>query len=139
MNLPPQEFIFKINNYDELALKTFIRGLPRRKQDMVRLRNLNSLELATSLVLEKENFVWAQKHSSIVQNASTWNKPNIPLSFNSNQPNFVNVKYNQNIFIQFPITHNWPYVLFPKPNFNNSPFLSHHYIINRIIRNTDLL
>lgn len=54
MNLTLQECTFKIINYDELALKTIIRGLTGRIQDMVRLRNPNSLEAAISLVIEKK-------------------------------------------------------------------------------------
>lgn len=55
MNLAPQDFSFKIINYDKLDLKTFTRGLSDRIQEMVRLRNPNSLELVISLVLEEEN------------------------------------------------------------------------------------
>nr|CAH7748166.1 unnamed protein product [Callosobruchus chinensis] len=63
MNLAVAERTFQIKNYDELCLKTFIRGLTGRVQDMVRLRNPDSLELAISYVLEEENFMLHQRHT----------------------------------------------------------------------------
>ncbi|CAH1977945.1 unnamed protein product [Acanthoscelides obtectus] len=61
MDVSVAERTFQIKNYDELCLKTFIRGLTGRVQDMVRLRNPDSLELAISYVLEEENFMLHQR------------------------------------------------------------------------------
>lgn len=64
MNLDVAERNFLIKNYDGLSLKTFIRGLSGRIQDMVRLRIPDNLELAISYVLEEENLMLNQKQIS---------------------------------------------------------------------------
>lgn len=46
-----------VNEFKNGALMTYIRGLSDRIQAMVRVRALQSLELAISYVLEKENFI----------------------------------------------------------------------------------
>lgn len=51
------EKLIRIKNYDELTLKTFIRGLLNPIKTNVRLRNPDSLEKATSLLIEEEHFV----------------------------------------------------------------------------------
>lgn len=96
MKLRPDECTFKIKNYDELALKTFIRGLSGRVQDMVRLRNPNSLELAISYVLEEENFMLSQRQNQSIQNSlsnaqrNSQQKPSINHNFKSQfRPNFT--------------------------------------------------
>nr|CAH7763946.1 unnamed protein product [Callosobruchus chinensis] len=94
MNLAVAERTFQIKNYDELCLKTFIRGLTGRVQDMVRLRNPDSLELAISYVLEEENFMLHQRqsgqsqNSSFTQNLQNRSQPQLPVQFsnNFNQP-----------------------------------------------------
>lgn len=47
----------QLENYDNLAFKTFIRGLSGQLQNNIRLRNPNSLEQAMFLVIEEENFL----------------------------------------------------------------------------------
>lgn len=79
MNIDIAERNFLIKNYDDLSLKTFIRGLSGRIQDMVRLRNPNSLELAISYVLEEENFMLNQKQMSF------YNTPKIQNNFKPQQ------------------------------------------------------
>lgn len=46
-----------MENYDELSLKTWIRGLTSGIQDMVWFRNTDSHELAISYILEVEKFL----------------------------------------------------------------------------------
>jgi len=53
----------KNNLYDDLALQTFLQGLPRHLSLPVRLRNPQNLEVAMSLVIEEENFLYAQQRS----------------------------------------------------------------------------
>ncbi|KAK5651001.1 hypothetical protein RI129_002030 [Pyrocoelia pectoralis] len=69
-----------MKNYDQLALKTFIRGLQGRIQDMIRLRNPDSLEQAISYVLEEENFMHYQRQNNHSYNSSNLlhSKPNFP-------------------------------------------------------------
>lgn len=120
LGLPVQECTFKLKNYDELALKTFIRGLTGRVQDMVRLRDPDTLEVAISHVIEEENFMLAQRQSNFIQN-----------SFNTKQTNNIQrpVPANQNNMNRFPFSnfqptnfntaHSFPYQNFARPNFIN--------------------
>lgn len=98
MNITPDEKILQLKNYDELALKTFIRGLSGRIQDMVRLRNPDSIELAISYVLEEENFLLNQRQTSSFRNMAqkpsqrpqlpSFPRPNLPFPNISNLPNY---------------------------------------------------
>nr|CAH7724850.1 unnamed protein product [Callosobruchus chinensis] len=105
MNLAVAERTFQIKNYDELCLKTFIRGLTGRVQDMVRLRNPDSLELAISYVLEEENFMLHQRqsgqsqNSSFTQNLQNRSQPQLPVQFsnNFNQPKIASFPRYPNI------------------------------------------
>lgn len=53
-----EEKDIRIKSYDDLALKTYIRGLTGNIQTNVRLRNPENLETAMSLVIEEENFLY---------------------------------------------------------------------------------
>nr|CAH7723682.1 unnamed protein product [Callosobruchus chinensis] len=105
MNLAVAERTFQIKNYDELCLKTFIRGLTGRVQDMVRLRNPDSLELAISYVLEEENFMLHQRqsgqsqNSSFTQNLQNRSQPQLPVQFSNhfNQPKIASFPRYPNI------------------------------------------
>lgn len=66
------EKLLKIENYNELALKTFIRGLSGPIQNNVRLRDPNSLEKAMSLVIEEENFLYSQSVSNSLNSQRTY-------------------------------------------------------------------
>lgn len=100
MNLPIEERDFKIKNYDELSLKTFIRGLSGRVQDMVRLRNPTTLELAISYVIEEENFALSQKQ---FLGQSSKSEPNFKDNVSKPRINFSNPYSNavpqQNSFL----------------------------------------
>lgn len=69
--LDPLEKQVHIKSYEELSLKTFIRGLPPHLQTIIRLKDPNSLEKAMSLVIEEENFLYStQKANSLnIQNS----------------------------------------------------------------------
>lgn len=83
LNLPQNEMILKLNHYDELALKTFIRGLSGRMQDMIRLRQPNSLEQAISYSIEEENFLYAQRQpNQLTNNNFQKHMPTPPPKFN---------------------------------------------------------
>jgi hypothetical protein len=49
-----------LKQYDNMALKTFIRGLTGTLQSIIRLRDPKSLETAMNLVVEEENFQYTQ-------------------------------------------------------------------------------
>jgi hypothetical protein len=56
------------NQYNKIALKTFIRGLPPQLQSIVRLRNRDSLEHAMTYVTEEENFRYTQNFATLLNN-----------------------------------------------------------------------
>jgi hypothetical protein len=56
------------NQYNKIALKTFIRGLPPQLQSIVRLRNRDSLEHAITYVTEEENFRYTQNFATLLNN-----------------------------------------------------------------------
>jgi hypothetical protein len=58
------------NQYNKIALKTFIRGLPPQLQSIVRLRNRDSLEHAMTYVTEEENFRYTQNFATLSKNFS---------------------------------------------------------------------
>ena len=100
------EKIIHLQNYDHLALKTFIRGLNGQLQNNVRLRNPDSLEKAMSLVLEEENFLYSQ------QRLSTLNSQ----QFKINQRVTPTIK---NPIKPFPSTPQRP-IFIPNPIFQNN-------------------
>lgn len=69
-NFTPQQKLLHLQNYEGLALKTFIRGLSGRLQDIIRIRNPPTLEEAISLVIEEENFLYAQNQSRLFSHQS---------------------------------------------------------------------
>lgn len=98
------EKLIYIKNYNDLALKTYIRGLPPFLQNNIRLRNPDSLEKAMSLVIEEQNFLYSQN-----QNFSS-NKENKPLE-----------KQKLNLRPPFPYAQNYlrpVHVPQSRPNFN---------------------
>ncbi|XP_057671275.1 uncharacterized protein LOC130903024 [Diorhabda carinulata] len=64
LHFDPSEKPLHLRNYDNLALKTFVRGLPLPIQTNIRLRSPDSLEKAMSLVVEEENFLYSTQRSS---------------------------------------------------------------------------
>ena len=52
--------LVKTNLYDDLTLQTYLQGLPSHLSLSVRLRDPENLEKAMSLVIEEENFAYAQ-------------------------------------------------------------------------------
>jgi hypothetical protein len=54
------------NQYNKLALKTFIRGLQPQLQNIIRLRNPDTLEKAMAYVTEEENFRYTQNFASFL-------------------------------------------------------------------------
>jgi hypothetical protein len=62
---------FKIQQYDDLCLKTFINGLNYHMQLVVRLKNPDSLEQAMGFALEEENFLTYQNRSATINQSET--------------------------------------------------------------------
>lgn len=69
-----------LKQYNQLALKTFIRGLTGNLQTTIRLRNPNSIEQAMNFVTEEENFRYTQNFSQQLLNTTKQNNHsnNIP-------------------------------------------------------------
>lgn len=127
MNLANAEKIIRLQNYDDFALKTYIRGLPGPLQQNVRLRNPDSLEKAMGLVIEEENFLYATNRSNTL-NLQSYYRPTqkvIPVKPNNQQPrpHFVTMPIQQpNFNFRPPTFHNSQPFNFPRPvnsNFTN--------------------
>lgn len=151
MGMPNIEKIIHLRSYDDLALKTFIRGLSGQIQMNVRLRNPDSLEKAMSLVIEEENFLYSQNRSNILNTQQSFrplqrlpparfnntfqNPQKPPLQFN--RPNFLTHNFQQpqiprpNLFNpqQNPIRNFNPQPTW-RPN-NNFPTQKHPYFLQR--------
>lgn len=85
---------YQLENYAQLGLATFIRGLNGRIQDLIRLRNPKTIEEAVGLVIEEENFIYGQKSLNF-NNSEDRNSNN---SRNHNRPNNKFQKYNTGEF-----------------------------------------
>lgn len=152
-NLALNEKILHLNNYKQLALKTFIRGLTGRLQDMVRIRNPDSLENAIALVIEEQNFFYAQNrlnfnvpqpHTQNQRKPNTqFNPPrfNSPPTYREQTQNYPTPYYQPQTF-QLPNipAQRFPVPQFPRgpisnirPNFRQSP---HHYPTNQQVFGT---
>lgn len=118
------EKTIKIRNYNDLALKTFIRGLTGQLQNNIRLRNPDSLEVAMSLVIEEENFMYSQNRSNTLNNQSYTHIPRMaPARQTTHHPNFsqnnnANYRNFQSPHLQTPISNNRS----SQPGFVNNQF-----------------
>lgn len=127
MNFNLAQRTFRMENYDELALKTYLRGLTGRIQDMVRLRDPDSLELAMSYVLEEENFLLNQRQflgmssSNNHNNNHHSNRMSLPKTQptqsynNSRNPNSNSFSFNNKPFQPF-------YNMNQQPNFQYNQY-----------------
>lgn len=113
LNLVPADHVIRVKNYEELALKTFIRGLVGQLQNNIRLRDPRNLEAAMSLVIEEENFLYSQNRSNTINTQKF-------------QPNQRMIPANSNGTIQKPINYqnnyssNFAHFNSPRPMFNNN-------------------
>lgn len=107
--MPNETKLIHIKQYDQLALKTFIRGLTGHLQSIIRLRNPKTLEEAMNFVTEEENFRYTQNLPQLL----TKNVQQKPQQF-TRQQNY-NVKPNY--------YHNTPF----NQNYNNQHFNSQHF------------
>lgn len=153
LDLTKEEKLLRIQNYNELSLKTFIRGLSGQIQNNIRLRNPDSLEQAMSLLIEEENFLYSQNLNNTLnshnfkpiqritpggQNIRT-TKPNFS-HYNVPSSNFQNVRPSLPNLPQLPqlpqipqihqIRNNMPNPVTWKPN-NNFPTNKHPYFLQR--------
>lgn len=114
--------ILNLNNYDNLSLKTFIRGLRGNLQTTIRLRNPVTLEQAMSYVVEEENFYYAQARSNqFAQGKPQHSKPNFSNSNFSHKPmqfNHTPVRQFENINPRPPQFNNFHNN--SQPQFNNN-------------------
>lgn len=117
LGLDPAERNIRLQNYDDLALKTFIRGLSGQVQNNVRLRNPENLEKAMSLVIEEENFLYSQQRSNTLNSHVSYKPVQRITPVRPNNFNYQNQKYS---FPNSNATYNTPF----RPNFasiNNQP------------------
>lgn len=87
----------RIENYNKLALRTFIRGIPHPIQNNVRLRDPDTLEKAMALVIEEENFLYSQNRTNNLNSHIDY-KPiqkNTPISYRPAQT--PKLSYNPNM------------------------------------------
>lgn len=128
LSLNPAEHTIKIANYEELALKTFIRGLSGQLQNNIRLRDPKTLEKAMSLVIEEENFLYSQNKQNLVNNNQTFqlNQRFTPVDNPFSKP--INFQ-NNNSNLSFPkLQNNNP--------FQNNPFLNNPFQSNPFLQNS---
>lgn len=105
--------LIKIENYNSLALKTFISNLPYHMQLVVRLQNPDSLEQAISFVVEEQNFNQYKNRTSNIPNNS--NMTNKPINNGQRPP----ITYQRPYNFQTPSTsHQYS----PMQKYNNQPF-----------------
>ncbi|XP_050313687.1 GATA zinc finger domain-containing protein 14-like [Anthonomus grandis grandis] len=126
LNLTTADKELRTKNYDELALKTFIRGLTGTLQNNIRIRNPENLEKAMSLVIEEENFLYSQQRSNTLNTHNFRPTPRIiPFSHSGNarSPNFPN---NHNVIPRI----NQPQNNFPQNNFRPNHFQNRPYFPN---------
>lgn len=106
LNLQQNDRILRIRNYEELALKTFIRGLSGQLQNNIRLRDPDSLEKAMTLVIEEENFSYAQNRQNSINAQATFKPLNrmTPLNqnFNNNHQRPMTSNFVNNAVQQLP-------------------------------------
>lgn len=125
LNLAQNELDVKTQNYDDLALKTFIRGLSGQLQNNIRLRNPINLEKAMSLVIEEENFLYSQSRNNLLNLQNFKLNQRVTPVNNNNNNNYprnktINYQNNQqsNPFIPRPVFNNnyRPFGFQPRPN-----------------------
>lgn len=117
MNL--QAKLINLNQYDNLSLKTFIRGLTGQLQTVIRLRQPDSLETAMTYVTEEENFKYVQKNApqSFNQKQTQFNQN--PVQFNQSaqfsQPNVRPIQQNLRYQNQHPGIYNQTPQIYNQP------------------------
>jgi hypothetical protein len=109
-----------MKQYDQLAQKTFIRGLPGNLQSIVRLRNPTSIEHAMSIVTEEENFRYTQNFSNLLNTNQKPTNNRIPIKKPSYQP--FNSSFTPNYNTNHSNSHN-PFRYYPSqtPSNTHSP------------------
>ncbi|KAL1487919.1 hypothetical protein ABEB36_015304 [Hypothenemus hampei] len=88
--LPREHKLIHFTRYENLCLKTFIRGLVSQIQNTIRLRQPDSLETAMTYVQEEYNFQYTQNMSN-TNPLPQFGKPNFN-NYNKNHQN--NAKFN---------------------------------------------
>lgn len=107
------ERVLHVKNYSELSLKTYIRGLSGRLQDIIRLRNPKDLEEAISFIIEEENFAYANNQSRQMSQLHMVNKSIPKPSHNFYYQNPTPSRQNNSSFQHFPTG---PVQMRPHPN-----------------------
>lgn len=134
-NDPANMKILKIEQFDNLCLKTFINNLSYHMQLVVRLKDPDSLEQALAFVREEENFIQYKNKSNLNSRNMPTNNTN-----NKNKPQSNNATgyYPANIqrMPMTPFNNN----LFYRPNnpFNNQNFVRPNLFTNNFARSPNM-
>ncbi|XP_050516300.1 putative mediator of RNA polymerase II transcription subunit 24 [Diabrotica virgifera virgifera] len=91
LNIKAPEKLIRIQSYDDLCLKTYIRGLPLSLQTNIRLRNPDSLEKAMCFVIEEENFLYSLQRGNNLnsQNSFRPSSRHTPMRNNNINQTFI--------------------------------------------------
>lgn len=132
-SLKTEEKIIYLQSYDNLALKTFIKGLTGQLQNNIRLRNPDSLEKAMSLVIEEENFSYSQNRHTNLNSQSFKNVQRLtPLRTSYQNPQITRPNFFPTFSTNFVPRPNFPNrPMIPRQNFNNTNFNNQNSFVNR--------
>lgn len=112
--MPQATKVVYLRQYDQVALKTFIRGLSGNMQSIVRLRNPDSLEMAMNFVTEEENFRYTQNLPQALTRHNTQKAPQA-----NNVSRLQNHRFNKPLI---PQTYAPAYPMQSHYNPNYTPF-----------------
>lgn len=113
-----------LRQYDQMSLRTFIRGLPTPLQSIIRLKSPNSLETAITYINEEENFQYSQ---NLFKTQVTVPETSVPKQQNASLfPKFQrpppNSRFDRNWGKPFAHSHVFPLRTFRGPSqFHNIP------------------
>lgn len=117
--MPVERKLISINQYENQALKVFLRNLNIRNCDYIRAKSPSSLEEAIGYFIENENFLQMQQQTQIMQAKS--NIPQKPINNQIIANRFLNTRpQNSSQNYQLPNMNNIPNN-FQFPNMNNIP------------------
>lgn len=110
-NMAQATKLIYLRQYDQVCLRTFIRGLPGTLQSIIRLKNPDCIESAMTQITEEENFHYSQNIFKAPEQPKTMSKP--PPFQNRNFNNQSAPMYTQN-------NNNF------RQNYTQKPFYNNH-------------
>lgn len=107
-----------LRQYDQVCLRTFIRGIPGPLQSLIRLKNPNCIEVAMTQITEEENFHYTQNLFKAPEQPKMVPKPQSFQNRNFNNQNSPQNSFRQN-YTQRPFYNN-NFNSMQNPNFNSN-------------------